>query len=331
MTRGDAERVFSAVMEGCRSAERELRARAARALCALTPAGSSSVAGLVDLVRNGEAEVAAAAAACLAGSSELDEASIDALTARCADPDAGLRRACARALGAGGRGAVRAIPPLLARLDDPDRQVRRAAARALGRLEQPDAKTVEALAAVLGDGDLAGVAVRALERWGKTALPAVPGLIQALQNQEVRVDAARTLGRVASESRPAREALLAALESTRDREFCRQLLAISPEIGPAAGAWITGQMASPEGWCFWGSPNHIVAAVGDSMQGAVSALLAILAKDDRFARSQAIQVLGAMGPAAREAVPRLRALSEDREVDLEVQVAARRALRRIGL
>jgi hypothetical protein len=136
---------------------------------------------------------------------------------------------------------------------------------------------------------------------------------------------------VASESRPAREALLAALESTRDREFCRQLLAISPEIGPAAGAWITGQMASPEGWCFWGSPNHIVAAVGDSMQGAVSALLAILAKDDRFARSQAIQVLGAMGPAAREAVPRLRALSEDREVDLEVQVAARRALRRIGL
>jgi HEAT repeat protein len=224
---------------------------------------------------------------------------VPALLGALRDPEPSVRAAAALALRVTAPKDGDAPPALLAAfVADPSPEVRGAAAHALGRRWANEDVVFLALldrfpaASPANQGAIAG----ALAQLGGTPAPALPGLIEALKSENpwARRGIAEALARLG----PGAKAALPALARVAREEL-------------------------REGWRF--SAAEAVAAIDpDSAeaQALIAPLVELVRSDDgRGSGGAAALALGRFGPAARSAIPALRAAMQGRDSNLRTWAA----------
>jgi HEAT repeat protein len=232
----DREKALAILLEGMRSPDAKVRARAATTLPKVEPKEQAALAPLIRLLKDPDQAVRASAAGALGGI-EPRRSAVPALVGALDDEAPAVRNASAGALGVMGRDAEAAVPRLIAALKDSDGRVSSNAATALARVG-PAAKAalpglldmwntkdggdrrraLSALVAIDPDGDKTqAVIVAALRsndggvqlaatshcyRRGAKAKFAVPALLDLLKHEDEysRETAAHTLKRVDPEA-----------------------------------------------------------------------------------------------------------------------------------
>jgi HEAT repeat protein len=156
-----------------------------------------------------------------------------ALIAALDDKNLHRRRRAARALEGMGPKASSAVPALTSALQDP--LLRLAAICALVRIEPTDVQRhIPVLIVGLSDPDR-DVALLSAEALANLATPeAVPGLIQALDDDRIHAIAVEGLRRMGPRAAPAVPALVKTLQDQRDQDRSAAAHALG-EIGTAAG------------------------------------------------------------------------------------------------
>jgi len=192
-----------------------------------------------------------------------------------------------------------------------DPGVRRRAIFALGAMGPDAAEAAPALGTIL-TGDLDAEdrhqAALALAKMAPASGAAVPDLARALDGDEepaVRMNAAYALFLLGAQSRPAAPVLIAALARRANRTNVGTFSCTIQEMAALALGRATA--GGTEG----------VAALAEALDGARTA----------HKRRAVAQALGDIGPPARAAEPRLRALLADDSP--EVRTAAEEALRKV--
>ena len=166
-------------------------------LCLAASARAVEVDTLITQLKDKDPENRRAAAHALADAGADAKPAVPALTKALKDDDTFVRRFSAQALGNIGPDAKDAAPMLSSILkDNKDRkEVQEAAADALGKI---GGASIDALMAVTKDGqrdaEVRQKAIAALGSMGANAKSAVPVLIAALKDNDVRTDAAVALG-----------------------------------------------------------------------------------------------------------------------------------------
>jgi HEAT repeat protein len=217
-------------------------------------------------------------------------------------PDLPARRRAAETLGGLGLFARPALLGLVAATHDDDALVRDRAVSALARIGVPAAQIIPALIAALDDPayHVRYAAVVALELMSPAltaeALPALQRLAQD-PSQIVKQRAQFVTRRLGEAHAVTTELAVARYMLVRDRES--QLYTL-----------------------------HKLAMLGPPAAPLVADLMPLLQHSEDIVRYTAVETLGAMGPAAREAATAVRALLEDRE--LVIRDAARYALLLMG-
>src|SRR5262249_36945699 len=254
------------------------------------------------------------------------------------DDNANIRRGAAWAFEWLGPDARAAIPALLDALQGDERAVAHAAAAAIGQVGVSD---VRALLPLLPhrDARVRGRAALTCELLGPRAKEAVPGLLQALRDEDgivrrhaaaalgragasdlptvrpalmaalkdkeplVRIEAAEALGQLHLEIDSAVTVLISAVRDPDDRIRWRAIIALG-RIGPPAkdAAAFLGQARNDK--------NPVVAAdairsLGRLGKPGVTILVERLLDRDLAQRKRAYAALIVAGPAAQDAVPRL--------------------------
>jgi HEAT repeat protein len=239
------------------------------------------------------------------------------------DESADVRAAAASALGSfrSRTSSEVKIPPLIEALRDRDRQVRFDAATALGRIGPVASPAIPSLVALLNDP----IVVRSEpNRW------------ESKQSLDPACAAAVTLGRIANGTAAKDEAITALARTLYSDHAWRRNAAVqglsmvgkeAASAVPDAVAFLAGAY-SESGTL--GADLQTVrllgkAAPGSELFGHVMTLLVkLLDSKEGPTRYEAAAALGELGPAASDAVPRLRALLND--PDPFVSQEARRAL-----
>jgi HEAT repeat protein len=193
----------------------------------------------------------------------------------------GARWKAAEMLGQMEKEAQPAVPALVQALHDDDAHVRFVAASALDALGYTGSETIPVWQTMLSS-DNPLPAIRGLAHCGTAAAPAVPRLIELLQDRdsEIRWNAARTLGLIGPQAKAAVPALISALKKDDDplvREHAAEALG---DIGPDA-------------------------------KDAVEPLTAALKDPDARVRRDAVRSLGQIGPSAKSAVADVQRLLKD--------------------
>lgn len=219
----------------------------------------------------------------------------------------------AHVLGLIGARAADAVPDLLTVLQRPQApaSVRSEAAFALGRIGEPSAAFVPALSAALKDSnrDVRAQAAEALGWIGTPARAATPALVVALKDDDTRVtkNACQALAFVGDGG--AAPSLLEAFQSDRAAvavEAGRALWRLGPKaqaIAPALFSLAAGPLEKTA------SARDLLASFGPRV---VPNLMKALRDDEAARREAAAEVLGRIGPPAREAVPALLAALKDK-------------------
>ena len=192
-----------------------------------------------------------------------------------------------------------------------DPGVRRRAIFALGAMGPDAAEAAPALGTIL-TGDLDAEdrhqAALALAKMAPASGAAVPDLARALDGDEepaVRMNAAFALGRLGGQSRPAVPALIRTMERRANRTNVDTFNCTIQEMAALA-------------------LGRATAGGAEGVAPLTEALAAARTADKRRA---VVRALGEVGPPARAAAPRLRALLADDSP--EVRNAAEEALRKI--
>jgi HEAT repeat protein len=287
------------------------RGQALVALERMGPRARAALPALRDLLGSDDKRLRAGAASALLHIDDAPEAPLRVLTALLADPDRDTRRTAVDALArrAGGsweRPATRtlalpreAVKPLLELLTDQD--LRGPAGRVLGRMGDARKDALPELIARLENGDSAARSI--LFALGPDAAPAVPALIRSVDPKAPDVSLTYTiLGQIGPAARDAVPVLLAAVRDPHNRGRGEALVALA-RIG--AGG------------------EEVVATLRKVLEDTESA-----GPGGAERRSLAADALGALGPAARPALPALEKALVDE--DALVRVSATGALARVA-
>lgn len=233
------------------------------------------------------------------------KAAINVMVDSLKDPDPGVRAAVAEALGRIGDEAKGAIPKMAALLKDPDAGVRLSAAFGLGRIGPEAATAVPELAQTLesdADANVRKEAARACSLLGLDAKPAIPALAKALRDDksaEVRQQAALALGKMRGD-----------------------------ELQVAVPAMIEAMKKDPDKSVRVFVVHGLGNGLGDGLRAYVKDMATqLLADSDGDVRLALVQELGALGPAARDALPALNRAITD--VQLSVRDEARKAVKKV--
>lgn len=146
-------------------------------------------------------------------------------------------------------------------------------------------------------------AIVELRKLGRGAKPAIPVLVEALQDRALRTQAAETLGNLGSEAEAAIPALIEAIKREQGKTSG------TGSGGPSTFSWRAGVTLA-----------HIGPA-------SIPELITLLTHQDRYVRMTAANALREIGPRAKDAVPALNEASKDD--DEAVHRAASSALDRI--
>jgi HEAT repeat protein len=254
--------------------------RAAETLALLgSPIDGDGVARLLDLCKSDEPDVHAAALTALAKTARDDPSVPRALQEALSDAEPTVVSAALTGIITLGKAAPETVPQLVEHVDS--------------------------------SPELANLAATALGRLGPTALPAVPLLIQRLtpDNQSLVVPAISGLG-------PA--AIPAVLSGAADEQLTISLAAeIVGRIGPMATVSLEQALQSSA------ATDRAIAAeaVGRVRRQPDTAdlLMPLLEDDSPIVRAAAAAGIGQLGPLARHAQPKLRALMHDPEPAVRAQ------------
>lgn len=168
-------------------------------------AGESSVKDAIDLLRSPDTATRLQAIDQLGGGGVHAAEAVVPLTALLGDASADVRARAARSLGKIGAPAKPAAPELTSLLTDDDPSVRRQAVNALVAIRPGPKVMIPLLVRLLNDSD-PGVQLRVLNAVAEAGEAAVPGLIEALKNDEAAYWACvvlRDIGPVAKAAVPA--------------------------------------------------------------------------------------------------------------------------------
>ncbi|HKA07016.1 MAG TPA: HEAT repeat domain-containing protein [Gemmataceae bacterium] len=221
------------------------------------------------------------------------------------DQVAAVRAAIAEALGRVGDEARGAILRLIPMLKDEDAGVRLAAAFALGRIGPEAATAVPDLAQTLAtdtDALVRKEAARAFALLGYDAKAGIPALVKALRedkSEEVRQQTALALGKMRGEDLSEfAPAMVEVIKNDKDKNVRIFLV------------------------------HSLGNSLGDGLRAYVKELADQLIKDpEGDVRLTIVQELGALGPAAKEALPALKRALTD--VQLSVRDAAKAAVKKV--
>jgi HEAT repeat protein len=243
--------------------------------------------------------------------------------------------------------------------DDPDPSVQLRCLTALARQFKPPAvssdftaRVVSVLTASLKSEHamIRGQVPWLLSGFRADALAAVPDLLRVLNEppgpgkerfqsgfatSDPACEAAFALSRIAPGSPEAKKVIAALIEVARSgpksrRAFATYALA---EFGPAAvecAPLLIDRLTATEHQQFFENDASAAYTLGkitpgtQSAERAIAALMPLLESKDYFAQLQAIEALGRFGPAAAAAIPKIRALTTDR--DAQVRNAAAKTL-----
>lgn len=243
------------------------------------------------------------------------------------NPDGAIRGAAVlRLIGAP---AVPAAPVLIEALASSHERVVVVAIDALGAIGAKADSAVPELRKLLGNR-IAAVrshAAASLAEFGPAAATALRELTEALRDPDadVRRTAARALGNIGKEARPAAPALVQALADAQGAVTVQAAAALARLGESAVPALIPLlQDASWRGWSV-----QILGDIGPEAKEAVGPLVVLMKGDiDTELRREVVLTLASIGPAARDATPDLVALLEN---DLsDARAAAAFALIKIG-
>ena len=321
----DAKRAAEPLFALASDPEAPVRAAALRALVPLG-AGSEKLKPLLDAaLRDPAPEVRRAAAAGLAGSGGANGLGAAVLVNLLDDENPATRRSALEGLGGMGAAASSALPAVIERLTDPDLQI--PAITALGKIGPTASPAVPHLIELAKSGPVTTrvAALAALTGISRAASAALPVVHDALKDGDIEVRAAAI---------PA----LVAVESDESKTIATLVKAVSDEDGrvrrPAAAA-----LAKFRERARAATPGLITMLERDTDRGvallslkvigvrSVPDLLRALSMKEPPVRVFACDQLAALGPEAKEAIPRLKELAS--EQPQEVLEAARAALAKI--
>ncbi len=232
-------------------------------------------------------------------------------------------------------GAYQQITQFVKDLDQTDEEARTSAVRALGEIGPAAAPH---LARLLADTDVRSLAIKALGEMGQLAEEAaVPHLINALgnQNKEVRTLASQALGKISPEWRQSDSAMNAipyfmdALrQGTAAPDECGAAAEALVDIGPGTIQPLVEALVEGNKDVFNTAAQALkrIDPRWPLNEGAVRSVPRVakgLQSNQWFVRRAAAEILGKVGPAAREAVPHLvKALADSNKKSRDAIKAA---------
>lgn len=331
--------ILPTLQRGLKDKNAEVRAAACRVIGLLGAKGKAAVTTLIDTLKDKELLVVMNAIVALGEIGPAAREAAPALLRLTGSADfIVLEPFVATALGDLGDAV---LPELLAALKEPSVDRRRVAAAALGGMGPKAEGAVKGLTAALRDSEwtVRSLAAQALGNIGKGAKASLPRLHEATQDKEplVRIQAALAVWRIGGETKHV--ALLSRWLSDESipvrQAACRALGAMGPDAKEAAGA-LNRRLADNEAilrqWAAEAlgnigpaakdsaaslrtllkdteKPVRLSAAfalwqVTGEAKEAREALQAFLT-DDAVLQTRAVEALGNIGPAARDALPDL--------------------------
>ena len=355
--RGFGAAAVPALTEALQNPKPEVRTSSIKALGAMGLDAMPALHTLFTLASGEEPKVQAAALRALVALRAEPRHLKPLLEAAMASPSPDVKRAGAAGVAATGGAADLGVDSLIALLTDDEAAGRLSAVQALGELGPKSAPAVHALVEHFEDPALQLAIVETLRRLGPAAAPAVPRLLElAGKNgggQRATVlpalaaighDAGAALPMIracakdpAPELRASSAPALTAVDPDGAEVLSTLLIllrdssgmvrrATAPELeklGPRAEAAIPGLIAMLDQDT---ERSLALAALKSIKVRNIPDLLTLLAMREAKVRVFACDSLGALGPAANEAIPKLRDLLS---ASSPVQDAARKALARI--
>jgi HEAT repeat protein len=214
--------------------------------------------------------------------------------------DEELRLPAIESLGKIGPAAKTTLPALEKSLKDKNPKARRATLHAMGLIGQA---SLPILLVCLKDNELRAGAAAALGRIGRGAKEAAPTLCKLLQDPdaEVRRNAAKALGAIGPQSP---EVIPSLIQTLPDKEAGEPAADSLGRMGKQAVKPLIEALRSE------GSRDRAALALSRIGAPAVSETTPLL-KDEKL-RGTAIQILGQIGGVARDAVPDLEAIAENK-------------------
>jgi HEAT repeat protein len=169
-------------------------------------------------------------------------------------------------------------------------------------------------------------AAATLSQMGPRARPALPALVDALQDSDplVRLMAIKALGRIGREAAPALPALVPLLKCDEKLDVLKALQQIH-RVPQTALPLLQHNLKDEQAEIRWRSAA--VLALSEEPKDAVVDLVPLLEDKEASVRAHVAEALGEIGPEAKTALPILNRLLED--ADEEVRDKARRAMGRI--
>ena len=237
------------------------------------------------------------------------------------DEDAHVQSGAAALLGQIGPPAADAVPDLVKIVQDPDSGIRCEAFTALGDI---GAQAGEGIPLMITEVETGGncqeMAIKALEKFGAAAAPAIPALEKVVtgdQGSYLQLVAAHALAAIGE---PALESLIVCLG--QDDTTLRYVAANAIiEIGPAASAAVPALVRALEesetasAYTFF----NALGSIGPGASQAVPVLVKYL--PDEKLREHAVKALGKIGPAAMASVPELVKLLNEESYLLRMDVS----------
>ncbi len=321
----DAKGAVELLFAQATDADARARAAALRALVALEADSQRLKPTLESALKDSAPEVRRAAAAGLAGSGGGNGLGVAGLVDLLDDENAASRRSAVDELGKMGAPAAAALPALLERLTDPELQL--PVISAIGKIGPAASATVPRLVELTAGGAVPQrVAVlAALAGIGKTASAALPLVHAAVKDDEgdVRVAAVSAVAAIESDESKVIAILVEALADQSGR-VRRPAAAALSKFGERARVATPGLVSMLER-----DNERGVALLAMKVIGvrSVPDLLRALTMREPQVRVFACEQLASLGAEAKEAIPRLKELSEGQPK--AVEEAARGALAKI--
>jgi HEAT repeat protein len=283
------------LVQELRADDRWVRAEAALALGRIGEPAVAALPALRRAVQGVDKWVRIRAAAALHKIDPQDKAALTALVRELHDPSPGIRRAAAESVGELGADADAAVPALDRATRDTDPGARGAAVEALGRVG---------------------------------SAKAVPALLAALQDHQVRFVAVNALGALGADARAASPALIHLLHGTdSDLRWCAALALVRINVGSqdvtiarATAPLFIAALKSKDPKTRW-QAMWCLSLQGAKAKYAFPALVRLLRDESDYVRAAAQEALERIGTDAQSAVPALAQLLEDKDVGVRLAVA----------
>jgi HEAT repeat protein len=327
--------------------QRGIRSTAFEALIGLGPAVEGVIPVVLQTLKHPDSSMRMRAATALSEFEVYSPGIIAALTEALADPLPMVRQAAVQTLAQAGPAAISALPQLGPMLNERDNYLRLSAADALWRISPEQARVIVPLLiglmdpeASLGDApdlslEFRVAAVEIMGEMGPLAKEAVPALRRLLHKgpDDHRFGAANALRKIEPTNGPALVPLFVQFLAATDAPVARpEVIEALGEIGPAATEAVPTltRYLDDEDEMIRLTSAIALWRIDPRQADLIVPVLVKLLKHDIEAEldvSDALEALKEMGPAAREAVPVVRALLVHPAEDL--RHAAAEALKRI--